>query len=560
MNDSEDIKLKRNLTALVEFSRIINSSLDLEFILNNVLLTCMGKFFATKGLIALKSANNKLNIKAVKGLTESSLSLFPSKVINENIIQDNDITNFMSKVNLKVVEEIRSSNVVLGFIFLGEKLNKTGYSEDDLEFLRTILNISATAIQNSLAIDELKKVNRELDSRVQRLNSLFELSKEFGLFSENIRVAKLLIYSVIGQFLVSKYAVITFDSDNVEILESKITGGDFEQFISDKRLRTVEEAIRKEEIGNEFPDLDKLEIELIVPMQIQGKTKGLIFLSSRINKMEFSEADIEFIYSVGSLAIISLENNKLFNEALEKQKIEEELEIARDIQKNLLPKKVPEYSNFEIAAFNLSSKQVGGDYYDIISLSDKEFLIAIGDVSGKGVPAALLMANLQAFLRMTCKHGMKLSEATSLINDLITENTSDGKFITFFWAIFDNQNKKINYINAGHNHPYLVREGNIRKLDKGGIIFGVMKTVIPYLEETIELIPGDSLIFYTDGITEAMNKKSEEFSDERLEKIAKDTSCKSANEILKSIKKEVQNFSSGAVQSDDITLIVVKVK
>ena len=452
------------------------------------------------------------------------------------------------------------SNGVLGIVFLGEKLNKANYTEDDLEFLKTILNISATAIQNSLAIDELKKVNRKLDSRVQRLNALFELSKEFGLFSENVRVAKLLIYSVIGQFLVSKYAVVTFESGNVEILESKIPPGNFDQLILDDKFKAIDEAIGKERIQKDFPELYEMGLELIVPMQIQGKTKGLIFLCCRINKMDFSETDIEFIYSVGSLAIISLENNRLFKEALEKQKIEEELEIARDIQKNLLPKRIPEYSNFEIAAFNLSSKQVGGDYFDIISLSEKDFLVAIGDVSGKGVPAALLMANLQAFLRISSKHGMQLNEATSLINDLITENTSDGKFITFFWAIFDNQNKKINYINAGHNPPLLVRNGNIRKLDKGGIIFGVMKTITPYEEETIQLEQGDSIIFFTDGITEAMNKSGEEFSEERLEKIAEETSCNSAKETLKTIKEEVQNFSSGTIQSDDITLIVIKIR
>ncbi len=560
MNSSEDIKLKRNLTALVEFSRIINSSLDLDFILNNVLLTCMGKFFATKGLIALKAGNNHVELKATKGVNKEVLQLFPSIEVNGDFRKNENIIGFMLEANLKAAEEIRSSNEVVGIVLLGEKLNKANYSEDDLEFLRTILNISATAIQNSLAIDELKKVNRKLDSRVQRLNSLFELSKEFGLFSENVRVAKLLIYSVIGQFLVSKYAVATFEPGTVEILESKIPVGNFEQLISDEKFKAIDEAIGKEKIQKNCPELYELGIELIVPMQIQGKTKGLIFLCSRINKLGFSETDIEFIYSVGSLAIISLENNRLFKEALEKQKIEEELEIARDIQKNLLPKKIPDYSNFEIAAFNLSSKQVGGDYFDIISLSEKDFLVAIGDVSGKGVPAALLMANLQAFLRITCKHGMRLTDATSLINDLITENTSDGKFITFFWAIFDNQNKKINYINAGHNLPLLIRKGNIRKLDKGGIIFGVMKTITPYQEETIQLEEGDSIILFTDGITEAMNKAGEEFSDEKLEKIAKETSNKSAQEILKSIKKEVQNFSSGTIQSDDITLIVIKIK
>ena len=156
--------------------------------------------------------------------------------------------------------------------------------------------------------------------------------------------------------------------------------------------------------------------------------------------------------------------------------MEEELEIAREIQLNLLPSSIPKFNSFDIAGDNISSKQVGGDYYDIIKLDENNFYIAIADVSGKGVPAALLMANIQAFLKIICKQGMKIDEATGLINDLITENTSDGRFITFFWGIFDELNKNLTYVNAGHNPPLLIRDGKIIKLDKGGIILGVMKT------------------------------------------------------------------------------------
>jgi sigma-B regulation protein RsbU (phosphoserine phosphatase) len=275
--------------------------------------------------------------------------------------------------------------------------------------------------------------------------------------------------------------------------------------------------------------------------------------------MNYSEADIEFIYSVGSLAIISLENKRLFREALEKQKLEEELEIARDIQKNLFPQEIPEFSNFNISALNNSSRQVGGDYYDIIELDYNTFCIAIGDVSGKGVPAALLMANLQAFLKTTVKQGMKLDEATALINDLVSENTSDGKFITFFWAVVENEEKKITYVNAGHNQPLLIRDGKIIKLDKGGMILGVMKTVIPYISETIQLQKDDVIVLFTDGVSEAMNKKGEEFSDEKLESLSLSLSELPASQIISSIKAEIQAFTSGAMQSDDITLLVLKV-
>lgn len=559
MKDSENLRFKRNLTALVEFSRIINSSLDLDFILSNVLLTCMGKFFATKGLVALKQ-KNELNISASKGFSKDVVSKFPKIDTSSDFKENEDFNEFIKLNELAAVERINTGNECLGIICLGHKLNKAEYSEDDLEFLKTILNIASTAIQNSLVVNELKKVNRVLDSRIQRLNSLFELSKEFGLFSESTKVAKLLIYSVIGQFLVSKFAVITFDGNEIEILENKFNKEELNSNLKSYNFNKLHESIKKEEIKKTYPELDELNIELIVPMQIQGKTKGLILLGSRINKMDFSPADIEFIYSVGSLAIISLENKRLFQEALEKQKIEEDLEIARDIQKNLLPHYIPDFENFEVAAFNLSSKQVGGDYYDIIPLDDDNFLIAIADVSGKGVPAALLMANLQAFLKITCRHNMQLNEATALINDLITENISDGKFITFFWGIFNVKKRSLTYVNAGHNPPLLIRDGKIRKLGLGGIILGVMKTVIPYQSETIKLKENDKLILFTDGITEAMNKKGEEYSDVELESLAVNLNGISAKESLSQIRDSVKEHTRGTSQSDDITLIVIEVK
>lgn len=559
MPDNDSLKAKRNLTALVEFSRIINSSLDLNFILNNVLLTCLGKFLATKGLIALKF-DDKLLLKSSKGLTEQNISKFPELQAGEDFSLNDNFKNYLQDVNLKAVEKINSSNDCLGIVCLGEKLNKQDYTKDDLDFLKTILNISASAIQNSLIVEELKFVNRELDSRIQRLSSLFELSKEFGLFSESTKVTRLLVFSLIGQFLVQKYALLRFEGNDIEVIEPKFPVDELLRNIRQIDYFQIETSLNSNQVALLYPALFKMGVEVIVPMQIQGKTKGLIILGKRFNNLEYKDSDIEFIFSVGSLAIISMENRRLFIEALEKQKLEEELDLARDIQRNLLPQKIPYYKNFEISAINLSSKQVGGDYYDVIRLDENNCCIAIADVSGKGVPASLLMANIQAFLQVICKQNVPLDEATGLINDLISQNTSDGRFITFFWGIFNDIKKEVKYVNAGHNPPLLIRDGKITKLSTGGIILGVMKTFTPYKSETVQLKSDDVLILFTDGISEAMNKNGEEFSDEALEKLALSLSGKPAEEILQEIKNEVQHFAEGAPQSDDITLVVIKVK
>lgn len=559
MTDMTNLKLKRNLTSLVEFSSVINSSIDLQFILNNVLLSCLGKFLSTKGLIAL-SENGKIVIKSSKGLSDDIVDNFPELIADEDCLSDDRLNKFMNLARLKAAEKIISSDICIGVVCLGEKLNKTEYTKDDLDFLKTILNISATAIQNSIKINELQGVNRELDSKINRLSSLFELSKEFGFFSESTKVAKLLIFSIIGQFLVSKYAVISFDEDDINILESKYDDEELINGLKQCDCGMITSSKNKQDLLKSYPLLSELGIDLIVPMEVQGKTKGLILLGERITKQSYSEADIEYIYSVGSLAIISIENKRLFLEELEKQKMEEELELAREIQQNLLPQTLPRYSNFDLAAINMSSKQVGGDYYDVITLDDDRFCVAIADVSGKGAPASLLMANIQAFLQVICRQDLNIVESTALINDLISANTSDGRFITFFWAVINNEEKKMTYVNAGHNHPLLIRDGEIRKLNKGGMILGVMETTIPYDSETINLQKDDVIVLFTDGISEAMNKESEEFSDERLEENSIKLSSLSAKEILDGIKNEVTDFTKGAAQSDDITMVIVKVK
>lgn len=559
MTEVTNLKLKRNLTSLVEFSRVINSSIDLQFILNNVLLSCLGKFLSTKGLIAL-SENGKIVVKISKGLSDSIIDNFPELESNEECLSDKRFKDFMNSAKLKAAEKIISSDSCIGLVCLGEKLNKTGYTKDDLEFLKTILNISATAIQNSIKINELQRVNRELDSKINRLSSLFELSKEFGFFSESSKVAKLLIFSIIGQFLVSKYAVVSFDEDDIQTLESKYDDEDLIKGLKQCDCGMITSSINKSGILKSYPLLHEMGVNIIVPMEVQGRTKGLILLGERITKQPYSEVDIEFIYSVGSLAIISIENKRLFLEELEKQKMEEELELARDIQQNLLPQTLPRFSNFDIAAVNMSSKQVGGDYYDVIALNENKFCVAIADVSGKGTPASLLMANIQAFLQVICRQELEIEKSTGLINDLISANTSDGRFITFFWAIINNEEKKMTYVNAGHNHPLLIRDGEIIKLNKGGMILGVMETTSPYDSETINLQKDDVIVLFTDGISEAMNKESEEFSDERLEKSVLRLVSGTADEILEGIKQEVYEFARGAPQSDDITMVVLKVK
>ncbi|MBI3193350.1 MAG: serine/threonine-protein phosphatase, partial [Ignavibacteriae bacterium] len=205
------------------------------------------------------------------------------------------------------------------------------------------------------------------------------------------------------------------------------------------------------------------------------------------------------------------------------------------------------------------SKQVGGDYYDVIRLSETKIIVAIGDVSGKGTPASLLMANLQAAIHALVPLGLSLPDLTARVNDLIFENTTSDKFITFFLAILDSETKTLTYVNAGHNPPYILhKDGTFERLDKGGIIFGVMKTMMPYDEGTACLHEDELLVLFTDGVSEAMSKEGEELGEPILEEVIRANASESAHTVLDSIVERVQQHSTGTTQYDDITIVVVR--
>lgn len=559
MEHSDHRSTLKNLSALVDFSNLINSSLDIEFILNNLLLTCFGKFHTSKGVICLSDKLGELNVESFKGLKLGDDNEFPPTNVS-NYKSDNEFKLFLEKNNLVLAQEIKSDSEIIGLILLGERLTGEKYSDDDKKFLQTFLNISSTAIQNSSNVSELIDVNKNLDTKVHQLSALFDLSKEFSSILEIPHVCKLLGFSIIGQLLVTKYAVVINNQHGIQVLESKFDSEALEIALSEADFQSIDTPINCCESENDnCKEIKNTGVELIVPMKIKGETKGLVLLGSRTIGKGFSKSDIEFVSSIGSLAIISIENSLLFKEALEKQRLEKDLELAKKIQRNLLPSKLPIMKNFEIAAYNKAARQVGGDYYDAIRLDDDRVLICIGDVSGKGAQAALLMANLQAFLQSISKQNNDLITASNLLNDLVSENTSDGRFITFFWGVLNDKTNEFESVNMGHNPPLLIRNGEITKLKLGGMLMGVMPTITPYNSEINRLETDDILIMFTDGITEAMDEENIEYSDEKLEELSATLSSMSADEILQTILTDVRKFTHGIEQSDDITALVVKV-
>lgn len=533
----------------------------------------MGKMLVAKGMVLLRQEDTSLMVVATKGLTEEALGevlhveRLPRAIQPISNLAEQKIpwAQFLQSHHLVLLVPIVSQKKVVGYIALGERWTKTEYSSDEKKLIQLLVNLSGAAIQKGLIIEEVNDANKKLDRKNQELNTLFDLSKEFNIGLDSSKVIRLVTFALLGQVGVKQYAICLKHDDEMKFVAQKLSNVE-ELHASLKNLcdlgqpSSIHDLLKSKRYRLTAAELIKHKITAVIPMHLQQQTKGMMLLGERMRGGEYTQQDFEFLYSLGNLAIISIENARLFQEAIEKQRMEDELNIAREIQQGLLPEELPAITGFDVAAINIPSLQVGGDYYDVVEKSSNEFAIAIGDVSGKGAPAALLMANVQASLRALTPTCISVAQTTGHINDLICANTKSGsKFITFFWGILDVATRQFRYSNAGHNPPYLLRaDGSVELLDKGGLILGIFKTMKEYEEGIATLNSGDTLVMYTDGISEAMNSKTEEFTEERLQTVLQKSVHHSANDIIKDVQAAVEAHTQGTPQSDDITMVVVK--
>ena len=245
-------------------------------------------------------------------------------------------------------------------------------------------------------------------------------------------------------------------------------------------------------------------------------------------------------------------------EASERGKLEHEMNIARDIQMELLPKTFPNLPGLDMFAFTVPARHVGGDCYDVIDVGEGKLAITIGDVSGKGTPAAILMANVQAAVRALSESEVPPAELIERVNRLVHGYTEDSVFITFFYSVLDTRTGELIYVNAGHNPPCILRaDGGREYLDRGGLVVGIMPGSEYEMGRAV-LNAGDDLVLYTDGITEAANRDDEMYGEERLEKLLVQHRHATAREIEERVYTSIKDFADGAAQTDDLTMVIVK--
>ena len=568
----QDLKKQLELHSLIEFSNLINSNLDEDFILNYILLSIMGRMMISHGMILMADpgyGSDNFTVRCAKGISNGIQGTVLNLTLPDKPVFD--LSDFKVQTDIFVKNGINNffkiyyTDKLLGVLCLGNKSGKSEFDKSEIIYIETLLNISSISIENSLKFEQINKLNRELTGELTKLNSLFELSNIFySNFEDKNKIIRLLNYTLLGNYGIRDILIITKYRANKYYILSQTKTYNIPE-IDEKAVQSVKfnTFINEKSDCNFFNFLSDEGLKLVIPIFRNDKEpETVVFLGNKLNGTSFSKSDIDFLTSLVNLSVISIENSILFREHLEKLSMENELKIAREIQQALLPTIIPQPENYSISAVNKPALHVGGDYFDIIRLNEKKYVIVIADVSGKGAPAALLMSNIQSAVRSYIKvfnENIDIALVTKKINELIFENTTPEKFITFFWGILNTADNTFRYVNAGHNYPMLFRKnGDIDFLETGGMIIGVISEDIEYETGTVEFNPDDVLILYTDGINEAKNNCNDEYEMERFRNCVSKVIRENTNAITSAILKDVNEFSDGETQSDDRTLIAIK--
>jgi sigma-B regulation protein RsbU (phosphoserine phosphatase) len=296
----------------------------------------------------------------------------------------------------------------------------------------------------------------------------------------------------------------------------------------------------------------------LFPLYARARLVGAMLVGPSNNSRPLIGRRLNIVSGIAQQAAIAVVNHQLYKESEDRSRMEQELDVARSIQASLIPDGQPDIPGCTVYSFWEAARQVSGDFYDFLPLADNKWGIAIADVADKGIPAALFMALSRTILRTVAFNRTSPARVLERTNELIYNDTTSDLFVTVFYCLWDPQTATLTYASGGHNPPLLIRRnGSASLLKVSGIALGVLED-ITLDQKSVHLESGDTVIFYTDGVTEAMNEDYDEYGMERLRQLATSKRKNSAEEIARAIRESIDDHAGGAPQFDDITLVVLK--
>lgn len=339
----------------------------------------------------------------------------------------------------------------------------------------------------------------------------------------------------------------------------RISSGVRDRVINEKTSILVRDAMADQAFKDRMSIVEqKVHTMMAVPLQTKEQIIGLIYVDSPFILREFTKDDLSLLTVMANTAAIRIENARLAEIEAAERIMKRDLSQAADIQRGVLPLNAPNIAGADLAGYNAPCRTVGGDYYDFFPYRDGRVALTLGDVSGKGMPASLMMMALHARVQVLAEDPGDLGAFMMRLNKATCSTCPSNRFITFFFCIFDSANGDLSFANAGHNPPIVLRaSGEVEMLEGGGPPLGIM-AIAPYSQQTAQLAPGDLLCLYSDGVTECINRDEEEFGEERFIEVLRQNREKPASGISEAVTKALLEFAAGAPPADDITLVVAK--
>ena len=359
--------------------------------------------------------------------------------------------------------------------------------------------------------------------------------------------------------------LMTLEGDELQVRAARGEGFKISTTVRDRVLRKKESLlVRDAQLDQALREHmsiveQKVRSMIAVPLQTNDRVIGLIYVDSPHLIREFSREDLNLLTVMANVAAIRIEHARL-NEIEEAERaMAKDMQQAALIQQRLLPEKSPVVPGLDIAGRTKACRTVGGDYYDYLAFADGRIGVLVGDVAGKGMPASLLMSSLQARVQVLFEDGDDLARKIGRLNKAVSANCPDNRFITFFMGIIDPKTGELVYTNAGHNPPVVVRAAGGFEMLKGagGVILGIMPMAV-YKEARVTLDPGDTLVLFTDGVTEAVDPSDEEYGEARLAALVGSMKDRPSEEIVEAIHNAVATYTQGAPAADDITVVVTR--
>ncbi|MCF6271440.1 MAG: PP2C family protein-serine/threonine phosphatase [Melioribacteraceae bacterium] len=486
-----------------------------------------GNFFTTKTSIFFRD-NEKSEWKIL--VSENDLHL---DKINK-LDFPNGIKVFANADSSELVTISKLNDGSALALVMGSKLGGAKYSDIDKVTLQIFLQLFDNSYQSFLLRKKEKQLIFSLNNSVAQLNSLIDTGIEISKINIGDELLELTLARAITLTNASFGRIQKFEESN----------------LVDEILYPPHITIDENGIESRLSKcLDNEKFQYNYKLELFNK-------ESRAGVTQFDETDELLLGAILKQVESAIENKRLHQETLENEVMRSELSIASDIQKRILPDSLPEIAGYDLAGINIPSKEVSGDYFNVYTLKDGRYALIVADVTGKGMPASLLVSTLDASLQSYLDMQIPLSEMALKLNTIVFKASTSDRFITFFIAILNPDSGEMEIVNAGHNPPLILKNDNsIVKINAGGVAFGMFDMGLPFTDEKIILEKGERLFIFSDGIPEAMDKDENEYSDERLDEYLSTNNELSSNDFITSIVEDVKTHANGEHQSDDITAI-----